>query len=80
MVAACALTDEYKSGLGRRSANRGHPWGNAAGAAANGVALEACVEDRNRNRAEGLEKRGGEVLRDAARSSPELDAAVGTFF
>ncbi len=24
--------------------------------------------------------RGGDVLRDAARSSPELDAAVGTFF
>ena len=25
----------------------GHPWGNAAGAAANRVALEACVEARN---------------------------------
>jgi ribulose-bisphosphate carboxylase large chain len=57
----------------------GHPWGNAAGAAANRVALEACVEDRNRNGAEGLEKRGGDVLRKAAQSSPELAAAMETW-
>jgi ribulose-bisphosphate carboxylase large chain len=57
----------------------GHPWGNAAGAAANRVALEACVEDRNRNGAEGLEKRGGDVLRKAAESSPELAAAMETW-
>ena len=57
----------------------GHPWGNAAGAAANRTALEACVEDRNRNGVEGLEKRGGDVLREAARHSPELAAAMETW-
>jgi ribulose-bisphosphate carboxylase large chain len=57
----------------------GHPWGNAAGAAANRTALEACVEDRNRNGVEGLEKRGGDVLREAAKHSPELAAAMETW-
>jgi ribulose-bisphosphate carboxylase large chain len=57
----------------------GHPWGNAAGAAANRVALEACVEDRNRNGADGLEKRGNDVLRKAAESSPELKMAMETW-
>ena len=36
----------------------GHPWGNAAGAAANRVALEACVEARNEGVA--IEKEGKE--------------------
>ena len=37
------------------------------------------MEDRNRNGAEGLEKRGGDVLRKAAESSPELAAAMETW-
>ena len=55
----------------------GHPWGNAAGAAANRVALEACVEARNRGRV--LEEEGKDVLRAAARHSPELDIAMETW-
>ncbi len=55
----------------------GHPWGNAAGACANRVALEACVQARN----EGceLEREGGDVLRAAAASSPELAIAMETW-
>ncbi|MEW6729271.1 MAG: form I ribulose bisphosphate carboxylase large subunit [Pseudomonadota bacterium] len=55
----------------------GHPWGNAAGACANRVALEACVKARN----EGvqLEKDGGNVLREAAKHSPELAIALETW-
>lgn len=55
----------------------GHPWGNAAGAAANRVALEACVEARNRGRH--LEKEGKDILTNAARSSPELKIAMETW-
>lgn len=55
----------------------GHPWGNAAGAAANRVALEACVEARNRG--VDMEREGGEVLRRAAKHSPELGAAMETW-
>ena len=55
----------------------GHPWGNAAGAAANRVALEACVEARNRG--QDLEKEGKDILVAAARSSPELKAAMETW-
>lgn len=55
----------------------GHPWGNAAGAAANRVALEACVEARNQGR--DLEREGGDVLRHAAKHSPELGAAMETW-
>lgn len=55
----------------------GHPWGNAAGAAANRVALEACVEARNRGVA--VEKEGKEVLTHAAKNSPELKAAMETW-
>ena len=55
----------------------GHPWGNAAGAAANRVALEACVQARNEGRE--LEREGGDVLRAAAKSSPELAAAMETW-
>jgi ribulose-bisphosphate carboxylase large chain len=55
----------------------GHPWGNAAGAAANRVALEACVEARNQGVA--IEKEGKDVLTKAAKSSPELAAAMETW-
>jgi ribulose-bisphosphate carboxylase large chain len=55
----------------------GHPWGNAAGASANRVALEACVEARNRG--QDLEKEGKDILVAAARSSPELKAAMETW-
>jgi len=55
----------------------GHPWGNAAGAAANRVAVEACVQARN----EGVEveKNGREVLANAAKHSPELAIAMETW-
>lgn len=55
----------------------GHPWGNAAGAAANRVALEACVQARNEGRA--LEKEGKDILQNAARHSPELKIAMETW-
>jgi ribulose-bisphosphate carboxylase large chain len=52
----------------------GHPWGNAAGATANRVALEAVVQARNEGR--DLVSEGPEILRHAAKNSPELDAAL----
>ena len=55
----------------------GHPWGNAAGAAANRVALEACVEARNQGR--DIEKESKEILNNAAKSSPELKTAMETW-
>lgn len=55
----------------------GHPWGNAAGAAANRVALEACVEARNEGRE--LEREGKEILTNAAKDSPELKIAMETW-
>ena len=55
----------------------GHPWGNAAGACANRVALESCVEARNRGVE--LEKEGGDILRAAAKHSSELAAAMETW-
>lgn len=55
----------------------GHPWGNAAGASANRVALEACVEARNQGRE--LEAEGVEILETAARNSPELAVAMETW-
>jgi ribulose-bisphosphate carboxylase large chain len=55
----------------------GHPWGNAAGATANRVALEACVEARNCGR--DLEREGKDILVAAARHSPELKAAMETW-
>jgi len=55
----------------------GHPWGNAAGAAANRVALEACVQARNEGRE--LEREGGDILREAAKSSKELAIAMETW-
>ena len=55
----------------------GHPWGNAAGAAANRVALEASVEARNEGR--DLEREGKEILTNAAKDSPELKIAMETW-
>ena len=55
----------------------GHPWGNAAGAAANRVAVEACVKARNEGRA--LEQEARDILTEAARHSPELGAAMETW-
>ncbi|WP_404379571.1 form I ribulose bisphosphate carboxylase large subunit [Caenispirillum salinarum] len=55
----------------------GHPWGNAAGAAANRVALEACVQARNEGR--DLEREGKDVLTNAAQASPELKTAMETW-
>ena len=55
----------------------GHPWGNAAGAAANRVALEACVQARNEGRK--LEKEGKDILVKAAEHSPELKIAMETW-
>ncbi|XBI60109.1 hypothetical protein VPH35_041069 [Triticum aestivum] len=51
----------------------GHPWGNAPGAAANRVALEACVQARNEGR--DLAREGNEIIRAACKWSPELAAA-----
>ena len=51
----------------------GHPWGNAPGATANRVALEACVQARNEGR--NLAREGNEVIKEAARWSPEVKAA-----
>jgi len=56
----------------------GHPWGmNAAGAAANRVVVEGCVEARNMGRE--LEKEGKDILTVAAKNSPELAAAMETW-
>ena len=55
----------------------GHPWGNAAGAAANRVAVEACTQARNEGRE--LEKEGKEILTAAAKHSPELKMAMETW-
>ena len=51
----------------------GHPCGNAPGAVANRVALEACVQARNEGR--DLAREGNEIIREAAKWSPELAAA-----
>ncbi len=55
----------------------GHPWGNAAGATANRVALEAVVQARNEGRDVMAEGTG--ILAAAARHSPELRAAMETW-
>ncbi|KAL2224026.1 UNVERIFIED_CONTAM: Ribulose bisphosphate carboxylase large chain [Sesamum indicum] len=51
----------------------GHPWGNAPGAVANRVALEACVKARNEGR--DLAAEGNAIIREASKWSPELAAA-----
>jgi len=55
----------------------GHPWGNAAGATANRVALEAVVQARNEGR--DILAEGADILRGAASRSPELGAAMETW-
>jgi ribulose-bisphosphate carboxylase large chain len=55
----------------------GHPWGNAAGATANRVALEAVVQARNEGR--DIVPEGPQILRKAASHSPELRAAMETW-
>jgi ribulose-bisphosphate carboxylase large chain len=55
----------------------GHPWGNAAGAAANRVAVEAAVQARNAGR--DLERESRNILTEAAQHSPELAAAMETW-
>ncbi|MFM9135515.1 MAG: form I ribulose bisphosphate carboxylase large subunit [bacterium] len=55
----------------------GHPWGNAAGATANRVAVEACVQARNEGVA--IEQNARDVLMSAAAHSPELAAALETW-
>ena len=56
---------------------QGHPWGNAAGACSNRVALEASVKARNEGRE--IEKETRDVLTEAAQSSPELAIAMETW-
>ncbi|MBL6803346.1 MAG: ribulose-bisphosphate carboxylase large subunit, partial [Synechococcus sp. BS307-5m-G38] len=55
----------------------GHPWGSAAGAAANRVALEACVKARNAGRE--IEKESRDILMEAGKHSPELAIALETW-
>lgn len=55
----------------------GHPWGSAAGATANRVALEAVVQARNEGR--DLLAEGTDILKSAARQSGELRAAMETW-
>lgn len=52
----------------------GHPWGNAPGAVANRVALEACILARNSG--VDLAHRGAEIIREACGFCPELAAAA----
>lgn len=55
----------------------GHPWGSAAGATANRVALEAVVQARNEGR--NLVTEARDILQTAAHHSPELRAAMDTW-
>jgi ribulose-bisphosphate carboxylase large chain len=55
----------------------GHPQGSRAGATANRVALEACVQARNEGR--DLAAEGPDILKQAANQSPELAAALETW-
>ncbi|GAA3813757.1 form I ribulose bisphosphate carboxylase large subunit [Sphaerisporangium flaviroseum] len=55
----------------------GHPMGVAAGATGNRVALEAVVKARNEGR--DLATEGPAILKEAARQSPELAAALSTW-
>ena len=63
--------------LGPYGGGVGRPWGSRAGATANRVALEACVQARNEGRELAFE--GREVLTRAAARSPELGAALDTW-
>ncbi|CAA0835368.1 Ribulose bisphosphate carboxylase large chain [Striga hermonthica] len=51
----------------------GHPWGNAPGAVANRVALEACVQARNEGR--DLSAEGNVIICEVSKWSPELAVA-----
>lgn len=55
----------------------GHPMGIAAGGAANRVAVEAVIKARNEGR--DILGEGAAILRHAAKSSPELMAALDTW-
>ena len=55
----------------------GHPYGIAAGAEANRVALEAMVKARNEGK--DLLREGPDVLRNAAKSCQPLEAALSTW-
>ncbi len=55
----------------------GHPMGIAAGASANRVAVEAMVKARNEGK--DFLREGDEILRLAARRSPELQMALDTW-
>ncbi len=55
----------------------GHPWGNAPGATANRVALEAVIKARNEGR--DLLREGPQILKEAARFSPALQKAMETW-
>ncbi len=55
----------------------GHPWGSAAGATANRVALEAVIQARNEGR--DLVQEGTQILEEAAKHSPELRKAMETW-
>ncbi len=55
----------------------GHPMGIAAGASANRVAVEAMVKARNEGK--DFLREGEEILRLAARHSPELQVALDTW-
>lgn len=57
-----------------RGGTLGHPWGNAPGAVANRVALEACVLARNCGN--DLSRDGANIIREATQFSPELAAAA----
>lgn len=55
----------------------GHPMGVAAGASANRVATEAMIKARNEGR--DLMREGPDILRAAAKRSPELESAIETW-
>src|SRR6266700_2470395 len=69
------LREDFVLQFGGGSA--GHPQGSRAGATANRVALEACVQARNEGR--DLAAEGPQILKRAARRSPELAAALETW-
>jgi ribulose-bisphosphate carboxylase large chain len=52
----------------------GHPMGVAAGATANRVAVEAMIKSRNEGR--DYVEEGPDILQDAAKGCPELNAAL----
>jgi ribulose-bisphosphate carboxylase large chain len=55
----------------------GHPMGIAAGATANRVAVESMIKARNEGR--DFVREGERILADAAKHSPELQAAIDTW-